>query len=166
MMNGVSGYAQMSQSFQPNRGITDEQSQKLTEFLSDYDTSNLSEEDATEIVSQVKELGINPGAGLANVLNESGIDAKALAEQAGLGKVEGAGGPPGGKGGPGGTGGPPPSGGTGGREEVDDALVSLFSDAMEVYEESDEAESLWEVLEPALQAAGYDTSKSVIDFRA
>ena len=160
MMNAISGFSQATQGFQVNRAVTEEQSQKLTEFLTEYDTSNLSEEDATEIVAQVKELGINPGAGLADVLGASGIDAKALAEQAGLGKAAGAGGPLGGKNGP------PPPGGAGGRADVDDALVSLFSEAVEAYESSDEAESLWDVLEPALQSAGYDTSKSVIDFRA
>lgn len=92
----------MSRGLHQNRSMTDEQSQTLTEFISDYDTSNLSKEDATKIVWQMKELGINPGVDLAAVLKASGIDAKGLAEQARVGKPESAGGPPGGRGGQGG----------------------------------------------------------------
>jgi hypothetical protein len=49
---------------------------------------------------------------------------------------------------------------------VDETAVSLIADAVNTYNSSDTTESLWSVLEPALQNAGYDTTKSVIDFYA
>lgn len=172
-MQITSAASYMQNNTQQSSKLTEQQGQKLNEFLTNYDSSNLSENDAKEIVSQIKELGIKAGSSLATALETNGIDAKGLAELAGVQGAEGAkpSGPPpgGGKGGPGGAGGPPPSGGKG-RESVDDTAVSLISDALESYTSAAETdgstESFWAVLEPALQAAGYDTTKSVIDFYA
>jgi hypothetical protein len=173
-MQITSAMSYMQNATQQSSKLTEQQGQKLTEFLTNYDSDNLTENDAKEIVSQIKELGIKSGSGLTSVLEENGIDAKGLAEMAGVQGAEGArpsGGPPGG-GGPGGAGGPPPGGGGKGRESVDETAVSLISDALESYTSATSStsdtttESFWSVLEPTLQAAGYDTSKSVIDFYA
>jgi hypothetical protein len=173
-MQITSAMSYVQNNAQQSSKLTEQQGQKLTELLTNYDADNLSENDAKEIVSQIKELGIKPGSGLASALETSGIDAKGLAELAGIQGAEGAkpsGGPPGG-GGPGGSGGPPPGGGGKGRDSVDDTAVSLIADALESYTSATSStsesttESFWSVLEPALQAAGYDTTKSVIDFYA
>lgn len=157
---------------QQSSKLTEQQGQKLNAFLTNYDSDNLSENDAKEIISQIKELGIKAGSGLATTLEENGIDAKGLAELAGVKGAKPSGGPPGGGGpgggGPGGSGGPPPSGGGKGRDNVDETAVSLIADALESYTNTTDTttETFWSVLEPALQAAGYDTTKSVIDFYA
>ncbi|MGO4909763.1 hypothetical protein ACEN2J_15675 [Pseudorhodobacter sp. W20_MBD10_FR17] len=172
-MQITSAASYMQNATQQSSKLTVQQGQKLNEFLTNYDSSNLSENDAKEIVSQIKELGIKAGSSLATALETNGIDAKGLAELAGVQGAEGTkpSGPPpgGGQGGPGGAGGPPPSGGKG-RDSVDDTAVSLISDVLESYTSAAETDgttqSFWSVLEPALQAAGYDTTKSVIDFYA
>lgn len=173
-MQITSAMSHMQNATQQSSKLTEQQGQKLNEFLTNYDSANLSEDDAKEIVSQIKELGIKSGSSLATALEENGIDAKGLAELAGVKGAESArpnGGPPGG-GGPGGAGGPPPGGGGKGRDSVDETAVSLISDALESYTSATSdtstttTESFWSVLEPTLQAAGYDTSKSVIDFYA
>ncbi|MEP3345448.1 MAG: hypothetical protein ABJN34_11410 [Litoreibacter sp.] len=140
--------------------LTESQGKELTNFLSDYDGDNLSDENAREIVSKIRDLGITPGSGLANVLSDAGIDARSLTQQAGIGPVARAPAeadvavrPP-----------PPPEGAGRGGESVDDAVVSLISDAVKAYEESDDAENLWSVLKPALQEAGYDTTQPLVDF--
>jgi hypothetical protein len=160
-MQGISGYSGMPPPLSQEVKVTEKQGQELTDFLSDYDTENLSDENAKEIVSKIQELGITPGSGLASILGDSGIDARSLVQQAGISGPSGAGGPGGLQGGrP-----PPPNDGAGtGSETVDDAVVTLISDAVKAYEESDEAETLWSVLEPALKDAGYDTSQPLVDF--
>lgn len=136
--------------------LSETESQQLTEILSNYNTEELSDDDAKTLVSRIQEIGIETGVGLANALNEAGIDAKELGTQAGVGGPKGANGPPGsGKGG----------GGPQGVESVDDTIVSLVADAVDAYETSDEdSESVWSLLEPALEEAGYDTSVNLIDF--
>lgn len=161
MMQGISSMGGMPPPPPPPQGakMTEEQGQDLTDFLADYDTDDLSEDDAKQIVSKIQELGITPNADLASVLSGSGIEMQALGELAGISPPEGgppAGGPP--------PGGPPPSGGPRGSESVDETVVSMIAEAVEAYEDSDGSESLWSILEPALQEAGYDTSQPMIDF--
>ncbi len=194
-MYGVLSPGQMTQSSLQGGRLTDEQGQKLTDVLSQYDSKNLTNDDAKSLVAQIKEIGISSKSGLAQALDASGIDPRKLmaqAGQAGQGGTDGppSGGPPGGggpggmggMGGMGGAGGPPPGGGAGaggpppgggagapgsqGLSSVDAGIVSLVSEAAQSFLESDDAESVWSILEPKLQSAGYDTSKSIIDFYA
>ncbi len=139
------------------------QGQKLTVVLSIYYTNNLTNDDAKSLVAQIKEIGIESGTGLATALGDAGIDARALGKQAGVGGPPPGAPPPGG--GPGGSCVPAPSAGKG-RDSVDDSIVSLIAQAVESYQNSDTAETLWSVLEPVLPDAGYDTSKPSIDFYA
>lgn len=135
--------------------ITSQQNDKLTTYLADYDSTKLTETDAKKIVSQIQELGIRPGSGLESVLSEAGIDAKSLAEKAGL-KVEADRPPP-----------PPPGEGkrdAQGADAVDDAIVTLIADAIEAYaEQENEDETTWSLLQHALENAGYDTSQQLFD---
>jgi len=139
-----------SQSYQTNTStITKQQSEVLGSVLANYDAKNLSDSDAEEIVSQIKELGIKEGSGLTNALSEAGIDAQVLAEQAGVRGAEGSRPPP------------PPSGTSG--TETEDSIVSLVSDAVQSYAESDDAESTWSILQASLEEAGVDTTKSFVN---
>lgn len=140
--------------YKENAKITEEQSEKLSELLSDYDADNISNDDAQTIVIQVKELGITAGSELASALADAGIDAQSLAEQAGVGGGDRPKGPP-----------PPPPQESQGVSTVDDAVVQLISDAVEAYDVSEEEETtLGEAVLAALEEAGYDSSESLIDF--
>lgn len=158
MMQGISGGMQMMHSARTESKMSNEQSEKLSSLLETYDSDSLSDDDAKKLVSEIKELGIQPGSDLTNALSESGIDARGLADQAGVGKGGEGGRPP-----------PPHGGGQGskGVESVDDAAVSLISDAVAAYEEStDETESLQSILLSAMEEAGYDASEPLISFYA
>ncbi|MEO9864986.1 MAG: hypothetical protein ABJO29_14010 [Yoonia sp.] len=148
--NMAAGYA--AQSTQPT-SITSQQAEKLTTFLADYDSSKLTESDAKKIVTQIKEIGIRPGSGLESLLSDNGIDAKYLVDQAGIKGGERP--PP-----------PPPEGGQGGSQSkgsVDTGIVALIADAVEAFADTDDAETVWSLLQPALEEAGYDTSQQMID---
>ncbi len=152
-MQGISGYSGMPALLSQEARISPAQEQALTGFLSLYDTDNLSKANAQEILAKIREIGIPPGAGLASILSDFGVDARSLNEKAGVGgtaeKEEQS---------------APANEENKGRAGVDDTLVSLISDAVKAYEESDEADTLWSVMEPALRNAGYDTSRPLIDF--
>ncbi|MEP2642784.1 hypothetical protein [Roseobacter sp.] len=140
--------------------LTEEQSTKLTKALTEYDTENLSDDDAKALVSTIKELGIAPSAGLAKALSEAGIDARELAEQAGI-SGGGPGGPGGGPGGPG-----RPDGQSGSSSGVDEAVLSLIQEATESYEASEIEESFADILAATLTENGYDSSQPTVDFYA
>lgn len=140
--------------YQQSTKMTDEQTDKLAEFLSNYDTENLSVDDAQEIVSEVKGLGITAGADLASALGDAGISAQDLAEQAGVAGADRPKRPP-----P-----PPPPTETQGISTVDDAIVQLIADAVEAYDETEEETTLEAAVTSALEEAGYDSSQPVISF--
>ncbi|MBT8152404.1 hypothetical protein KMP13_00520 [Epibacterium ulvae] len=71
--------------------LSDEQKTCLEAVLFQYDSENLSDNDASEIVQSIKELDVRIGVVLGEALTEAGIDSKALRDQAG--DPEGAGGP-------------------------------------------------------------------------
>lgn len=141
--------------YQQSTKMTDEQTDKLAEFLSNYDTENLSDDDAQAIVREVKGLGITAGADLASALGDAGISAQDLAEQAGVAGADRPKRPP-----PP----PPPPTETQGISTVDDAIVQLIADAVEAYDETEEETTLGAVVTSALEEAGYDSSQPLINF--
>lgn len=164
MITGIQSGMQMSGYSTQSTQMTEQQNAQLKNILAEYDSTSLSDDDAKELVATIKEMGINPSEELATVLADSGIDAQALAEQAGIG---GAGGLPGGGGGPGGPGGGGHGGGgPRGVESLDEAVVSLITEALEAYDESDETQSFAELLAEKLDEQGYDSSKPAIDYYA
>lgn len=142
----------------------------LTDLLSQYDTSDLSDEDAKSIVDGIKELGISSSRELASVLRDSGVDARGLAQQAGVGGKEGGPPPGGGKGGPGGAGGPGGPGGSGGAGQSsgakgpDETAVQLLEEAVAALAEGEEDSTT--SLSDLLQEAGVDVTQPIVDFRA
>jgi hypothetical protein len=139
------------------QSLTDTQKQGLDDVLSNYDVENLSDSDAKEIVSQIEELGIAKGQGLASALGDVGIDARDLAEQAGIGSAEGNGDrPP-----------PPPPGG--GPKGPDEAAISTLQPVVEQLQASvdasDEDVDFETMLTQALDDAGLDTSSPIVDYR-
>lgn len=138
--------------------MTDEQTDSLNALLEGYDAEALSDEDAQALVSDIQDLGIKPGSDLSAALSNFGVDARELADQAGIGRGADGDRPP------------PPSGGrqeTQGVGSVDSAAVSLISDAVDAYLSSEDGETtLQAFLEMAMEDAGYDTSQPLINFYA
>lgn len=144
--------------------MTEEQTTQVKTLLAEYDGTSLTADDAQDLVTKIREMGVNPGEELAQVLSDSGIDAQDLAELAGISGPGGA--PEGGPDGPPKGGGGPGGGGPSGAASLDETVVSLIADAAEAYEESQEDQSFAEYLTSVLDEQGYDTSKPVIDYYA
>lgn len=64
--------------------FTEEQKSTLSEILAQYDSEDLSEEDAKSIVETFQKAGIRPGEELKNLLKEAGYSAQELANLAGI----------------------------------------------------------------------------------
>jgi len=75
---GASGVSQSS--------LSDEDKEYISSLLSEYDSSNLSQEDATQIDNTLKEAGIMPSRELANVMSESGFNAREMGDLAESGR--------------------------------------------------------------------------------
>ncbi|WP_299922840.1 hypothetical protein [uncultured Pelagimonas sp.] len=174
MMMIQGGMPPMGMMGQGSGSLSSDQKQGLDDVLSNYDTKNLSEHDAKAVVEAIKELGVQPGRGLAQALNGLGIDARELAQKAGLG-APGEGGPGGGKGsggpgGGGGPGGPGRPGGSGGAQGPDSAAVQTLQSVVEQLQESlsesdDDTTDFTSLLLEKLDEAGVDTSAPIVDFR-
>lgn len=142
---------------QNSSGLSDAQKTGLTEALAKIDVENISDEDATALVSAITELGVEAGRDLTSFLGGAGIDAKALGDQAG------AAGPPGG-----GRAGPPGGGGGGGPQGAkgpDSAAIETLQSVVEqLQEETETDEDFSLVLLESLEAAGLDTSSPIVDY--
>lgn len=152
MINQFSGNAavpppQPSANSQP---ISEEKTARLNEILSDYDAENLSNEDALTIVSQINELGIDPGAGLAKIMSGAGFDARTIGDQTNIS--------------PNGSKSPSPplttivSGSTG----------TVNKDAMIALNTLIESEGIddWANIQKAMTEKGFDMSQPIINIRA
>lgn len=62
--------------------LTYEQSVKIQDILAQYDSDKLSAQDASEIVSQISDLGVKPSRALAQELDAVGFNAKAIGDAA------------------------------------------------------------------------------------
>jgi len=86
--NSISGYstssAMQGQQAHRQQSLSQEQRQLIETTLAKYDSGNLTQSDAISIVEAFKEAGIQPGKGLAEAMAESGFDAKAVGELAGV----------------------------------------------------------------------------------
>jgi hypothetical protein len=82
--------------------LTDDQKSQVQSILSEYDSDNLTADDAKAIFKAFRKAGIN-GAGLKEAIEATGFDAEKLRSLAGADGPQG-------PGGPGGPGGPPPGG--------------------------------------------------------
>jgi len=108
-----------------NNNLTSSQLETISSVLSNYDSSNLSSEDAFSIVSSFKEAGIKPSESLAKAMESEGFDAKEVGDLAG---VKGSGGmPP-----------PPPPPPSGSKQEETD-ISSLLDELLSIEEDQEEA---------------------------
>lgn len=117
-----------SSSSSSSSSLTEDQSSTLTDVLSGYDSENLTEAEAQEIVTALSEAGIEPGAALEEAMSEAGFDAQSVGDLAGVEGPQGAEGMSGVGGMEGGEGGmPPPPPSDSSSVEMSD-MVSYMSD--------------------------------------
>jgi hypothetical protein len=62
--------------------ISEEEEEFIASLLSNYDSDNISQEDATQIDSALKDAGIMPSSQLAEVMSASGFDAREIGDLA------------------------------------------------------------------------------------
>ena len=94
MIGSISNGGGMSPPPKNDKPLTSEQSTLITDTLAEYDIDNLSDEDASAIVSIFNEAGIQPGKALQAALAAEGIDAKELGDRVKKSKDAGMGAPP------------------------------------------------------------------------
>jgi hypothetical protein len=130
--------------------MSDKQNTALSDVLKDYDVESLSDTDAKDIVAQIQELDIIPGADLASALGEAGIDPHELAEQAGIG---------------GGQKRPPPPPGEGGGNHVNTEAVAALTTLLADATDADSGEVDWVNVFSSLAEQGFDLSEPFVDIR-
>ena len=100
--------------------LTSDQTDLISSVLSNYDSSNLTEEDAQAIVSAFEDAGITPSSELESAMEELGFSAQEVGQLAGVGPRGGGGGMP-----------PPPS-----NDEVS-SISSLLDSLLSTEEDED-----------------------------
>jgi len=138
---------------QNQNSLTDEQKSSVEELLANYDSENLTEEDATEILDQLKEMEIRPSRELRETVENAGFSFDQLIETSGIAptpppemasgdfegsemggdmQVKGAGGPP-----P--AGGMPPPSGSSSEDEDEQTIQEILAELLEEAEETEES---------------------------
>lgn len=89
MINGVtstqsivSAVSSTSVNSQSNTSLSSYQKEQINTLLENYDSSNLSSDDALEIVSTLKDAGVAPSEELASLMEDVGFDAKEIGDLA------------------------------------------------------------------------------------
>jgi len=112
---------QVTQGSNSSSSLTTAQLETISSTLEQFDSSNLSSEDASSIVKAFDEAGIQPSKELASAMEAEGFDAKSVGDAAGVGGPKGGGGmPP-----------PPPSG------EEESSMANLLDTLLSLEEEDD-----------------------------
>lgn len=132
MVSNISGMSAMPQAMpqqsMQNKALTSEQQQLVSETLAEFDPDSMTEADAQTIVEIFAEAGIQPGASLADTMNESGFDARTVGDMAGIQGPEEGNRPP-----------PPPPQGQGISQSLDisDELLSDLNELLNEYYSDD-----------------------------
>lgn len=137
--------------------LTPDQLSGLAKVLENYDPNNLSQSDAKDIVSQLKDLGVAPGRGLASAMADAGFGARGVGQKAGVGK----------------DGPPPPPPGNGSPESpngqnsgtIDREAIAALKLLIEGYAGNDITDDDWTDILTAMDDNGYDLSKTLLDVK-
>jgi len=126
MINSISSSIVQTNAMQSSNSqsstLSSYQKEYIGALLENYDSSNLSADDATQIVSALKDQGIAPSQELASVMDDSGFDAKKIGDLASKsGGAVGGGKPAGGPPPP-----PPPQGGNQISKEKENSISDLL----------------------------------------
>jgi len=143
MINGVSSsssssFAQTSvvqSSNSQNSTLSSYQKEYIGALLENYDSSSLSADDATQIVSALKDQGISASEELAKYMNDAGFSAKEIGDLASAaGGIEGGGKPAGGPPPP-----PPPQAGNQSSQEDEDYISELLDSLLSTDDQDEDA---------------------------
>jgi len=118
-----------------SNSLTESQLETISSVLNNYDSTNLSSEDASAIVEAFQAAGIQPSRELANAMSSKGFDAKEVGDLAGIGRGDMPPPPP-----------PPPSGSEQEESDISSLLDTLLSIESED-EESTTTSSFNEIME-------------------
>ncbi|MFK2821959.1 hypothetical protein ACH5BK_03140 [Arcobacter sp. YIC-80] len=115
-LSALGSYSYTSQSTNKNtsESLSLEQQETIQNILSNYDSSNLTNADASDIVNAFKEANIQPSKSFENTLDSLGFDAKQIGDLAGV-TPHGQGGMP-----------PPPPPPKESEDEISDILAELL----------------------------------------
>jgi ribosomal protein L11 methylase PrmA len=130
----TSALATTSSSTQSSSSLSSYQQEYIAAVLENYDSSNLSAEDAQEIVSAFKEEGIGESSELASLMEEAGFDAREVGDLTNAVGVQAAGSmppPP-----------QPPQGGNETSEEEESYISELLDSLLNTDSEDDETSSV------------------------
>lgn len=148
MMNAIGSTMQMP-SMQFNQPtMTSEQKISVQELLADFSADDLSESDALSIVEGLSSAGIAPSQELAQIMAESGFDAKAIGDMAGVNDNKMP--PP-----------PPPSEMTNSTE-----MLSFLDDLLADFDDQLTDEQQQSILSQVQNQFGMPQSDSIIDITA
>jgi hypothetical protein len=80
MVSSIQGLGQIMGSMmsQKTEGLTDDQKSTIASILSNYDSSNVTKEDAVSIFQEFKDAGITPTRGMKEAIEAAGFDAEDL----------------------------------------------------------------------------------------
>ncbi len=84
MVNSIGTTSQMPQMQRQQIAMSSEKKEQVQEVLSQFDSENLSANDASSITESFKELGIAANLELKELMTESGFDAENIGEMAGV----------------------------------------------------------------------------------
>ena len=85
MINSIGSSNQMPPPMQSSQtSMTSEQKESIQEVLSQFSADELTSEDASSIVESLAELNVQPGQELAELMADSGFDAKTIGDMAGV----------------------------------------------------------------------------------
>lgn len=163
MISSIDGNALQVAAPSP-QSLSEDQENGLQDILSNYDPENLSHKEAAELVAGIQDLGIRPGQALREALARSGIEARDLADQAG---ISSGGGPerPGRGGGSDNSAHGPGAGQA--RGGINPAAVEVLESVLEALESKEltTAEEFQEFLLEQLIKAGLDTAQPIVDIK-
>lgn len=80
MINSISSGMPMQRPPENNTPLSDENTALIKETLEQFDADNLTDEDMLSIVNTFAEAGIQPSKAMAELMAESGFDAKAIGD--------------------------------------------------------------------------------------
>lgn len=138
--------------------LTPEQRSGLAKGLANFDPNNLSASHAKDIVSQIKDLGIAPGRGLAAAMADAGFNEREVAQKAAVNKQ---GSPP-----P-----PPPSDAAANSPDiqtssaVNSEAVEALKRLIEGYAGHDITDDDWTDILTAMDDRGYGLSRTLLDVK-
>jgi len=146
---GIGNIGALSGPAKQDKPLTEQQTQLVSDTLSQYDVDQLTQEDAISIVETFKEAGITPGKTLAEAMAQFEFDAKQVGELAGV-KSNEAGPPP-----------PPP------QDSITSEMLDFLSEQLDKYGDGELSQENKESIMAAMQEAfSLQTSQHLLDEKA